>query len=51
MNDCLGVQQMSSAKLNVSVYPSLTTGLVTLELNAATQVIMTNTLGQLIFIR
>jgi hypothetical protein len=39
---------LSSAKLNVSVYPNPTTGLVTLDLNATTQVTVTNALGQVI---
>jgi hypothetical protein len=48
VNDCVGIQQLSSAKLNVSVYPNPTTGLVTLDLNAATQITITNALGQVI---
>ena len=48
VNDCVGIQQLSSAKLNVNVYPNPTTGLVTLDLNAATQVTITNALGQVI---
>jgi hypothetical protein len=48
VNDCVGIQQLSSAKLNVSVYPNPTTGLVTLDLNAATKITITNALGQVI---
>ena len=48
VNDCVGIQQLSSAKLNVSVYPNPTTGLVTLDLNAVTQITITNALGQVI---
>jgi hypothetical protein len=49
VNDCVGIQQLSSAKLNVSVYPNPTTGLVTLELNATTQITITNALGQVVY--
>jgi hypothetical protein len=48
VNDCVGIQQLSSAKLNVNVYPNPTTGLITLDLNATTQVTITNALGQVI---
>jgi hypothetical protein len=48
VNDCVGIQQLSSTQLNVSVYPNPTTGLVTLDLNAATQITITNALGQVI---
>ena len=49
VNDCVGIQQLSSAKLNINVYPNPTTGLVTLELNAATQITITNALGQVVY--
>ena len=49
VNDCVGIQQLSSAQLNVNAYPNPTSGLVTLELNAATQVTITNALGQVVF--
>jgi hypothetical protein len=49
VNDCVGIQQLSSAKLNVSVYPNPTTGLITLDLNATTQVTITNALGQVVY--
>jgi hypothetical protein len=49
VNDCVGIQQLSSAKLNVSVYPNPTTGLVTLDLNATTQITITNALGQVVY--
>jgi hypothetical protein len=49
VNDCVGIQQLSSAKLNVSIYPNPTTGLVILDLNAATQVTITNALGQVVY--
>ena len=48
VNACVGIQQLSSAKLNVSVHPNPTTGLVTLELNSPTQITITNALGQVI---
>jgi hypothetical protein len=49
VNDCVGIQQLSSAQLNINVYPNPTTGLVTLDLNAATQITITNALGQVVY--
>ena len=48
VNDCVGIQQLSSAKLNINVYPNPTTGLISLELNATTQITITNALGQVV---
>ena len=49
VNDCVGLQNLAVNTIGVNVYPNPTTGLFTIELNALTHIVITNSLGQTVF--
>ena len=45
----LGLQNLAVNTIGVNVYPNPTNGLFTIELNALTHIVITNSLGQTVF--
>ena len=49
VSDCVGLQNLAVNTIGVNVYPNPTNGLFTIELNALTHIVITNSLGQTVF--